>query len=157
NTVKIVDKSYLERKYYTTEHECTINSVCQQFKLNEVQERAFKIVAHHLVIPHSDQLKMYIGGMGGTGKSQVIKAISCYFSSRNEASRFIIVAPTGTAAALLGGSTYHSVFGINEKLGGSTAKILAQVRTRLSGVDYIFLDELSMLSAHDLYKISAQL
>jgi hypothetical protein len=57
---------------------------------------------------------MYLGGMGGTGKTQVIKALSSFFESRKEAHRFIIIAPTGTAAALLGGSTYHSMFGINE-------------------------------------------
>ena len=37
------------------------------------------------------------------------------------------------------------------------AKALSQVRTRLKGVDYVFLDEVSMLSAYDLYRISAQL
>ena len=52
---------------------------------------------------------MYLGGMGGTGKSQVIKALSQFFTGRNEAHHFITVAPTGTAAALLGGSTYHSM------------------------------------------------
>ena len=57
----------------------------------------------------------------------------------------------------MGGSTYHSVLGINEKNGNLSAKNLAQLRTRLHGVDYIFLDEVSMLSALDLYKISAQL
>ena len=36
-------------------------------------------------------------------------------------------------------------------------KALMQVRTRLLGVDYIFLDEVAMLSCHDLYRISAQL
>jgi hypothetical protein len=36
-------------------------------------------------------------------------------------------------------------------------KTLVQVQTRLLGVDYVFLDEVSMLSCHDMYKISAQL
>ena len=101
---------------------------------------------------------MYIGGMGGTGKSQVLKAISTFFEKRNEAYRFIIVAPTGTAAALLSGSTYHSVFGINDLSSGAQAsKALVQVHTRLQGVDYIFMDEVSMLSCFDMYRISAQL
>jgi hypothetical protein len=30
----------------------------------------------------------------------------------------IILAPTGTAAALLGGFTYHSILGINERMTG---------------------------------------
>ena len=56
---------------------------------------------------------MYLGGMGGTGKSQILAALSDFFALRKEAHRFVIVAPTGSAAALLGGSTYHSMFGIN--------------------------------------------
>src|SRR6266550_3563957 len=155
--VKIIDKSYLEKRFYNTEHEVLIGNIAQKFLLNIEQKRAFDIVAHHVVMPHSEQLKMYIGGIGGTGKSRVIDALSHYFTIRSESFRFIIVAPTGSAAALLGGSTYHSVLGINEKTGSLSAKKLTEICTQLQGVDYVFLDEVSMLSALDLYKISAQL
>ena len=158
DVVKVIDKAYLEKRFHTTKHNNAIGAMCKEYSLNDEQERAFRIIANHVVIPNSEPLKMYIGGMGGTGKSQVLKALSSFFESRNEAYRFIIVAPTGTAAALLSGSTYHSVFGINEiSNDAQTTKMLMQVRTRLLGVDYIFLDEVSMLSCHDMYKISAQL
>ena len=158
NVVKVIDKAYLEKKYHTTENSVSIDSIQTEFNLNEEQERAFKIIANHIVLPNSEPLKMYIGGMGGTGKSQVLKAVCKFFESRNESYRFITVAPTGTAAALLSGSTYHSVLGINEMTSeAQAAKSLIQVRTRLLGVDYIFLDEVSMLSCYDLYKISTQL
>ncbi len=98
---------------------------------------------------------MYIGGMGGTGKSQVLKALSHFFELHNETNRFVIVAPTGTAASLLGGSTYHYMFGINEHSG--TLRNFTKVLLRLSGVDYVFFDEVSMLLARDLYRISYQL
>ena len=157
DVVKIMDKGYLERKYHATGHK-SMDNICRDFNLNEEQERAFRIIANHIALPHSEPLRMYIGGMGGTGKTQVLKAISKYFEDRQEAYRFIIVAPTGTAAALLSGSTYHSVFGINDMTNDAqAAKSLIQVRTRLQGVDYIFMDEVSMLSCHDMYKISAQL
>ena len=39
------------------------------------QKRAFKIIAHHSLESNSEQLKMYLAGMGGTGKSRVIKAL----------------------------------------------------------------------------------
>jgi hypothetical protein len=158
NVVKVIDKAYLEKRFHTTEHNSSMDAICEKYSLNDEQERAFRIIANHVVLPNSDSLKMYIGGMGGTGKSQVLKAVSNFFVSRNEAHRFIIVAPTGTAAALLSGSTYHSVFGINDMSNeAQTTKALMQVRTRMLGVDYIFFDEVSMLSCHDMYKISAQL
>ena len=97
---------------------------------------------------------MYIGGMGGTGKTQVIKALSQFFTARNEAHRFIIVAPTGTAAALLGGSTYHSMFGINDRNGINK---VGHIKERLRGAEYVFFDEVSMLSARDMYRINLQL
>ena len=78
-----------------------------------------------------------------------------FFQTRNESHRIVVMAPTGNAAALVGGSTYHSVLGINDK--GLSNISMAKVRTKLDGVNYIFLDEVSMLSCHDLYKISAQL
>jgi hypothetical protein len=157
NVVRIIDRSHLEKRHHSVQHRCEIDKVSQQFHLNEEQERAFKIIANHSVIPSPAQLKMYIGGMGGTGKSQVLKAICAFFSQCNENHRFLVVAPTGSAAALLAGSTYHSMLGINEKTGTTSNKVLAQVRSRLAGVTYIFLDEVSMLSCHSMYKISAQL
>jgi hypothetical protein len=76
NVVQVVDKSYLEKKYYITEHNAFMDGICNDFSLNEEQDRAFRIVANHIVLQNSDPLKMYIGGMGGTGKSRVLNAIS---------------------------------------------------------------------------------
>ena len=108
NVVKIVDKSYLEKSFVASEYKVQIDETITKFELNKEQERAFRIIANHSISPHADQLKMYLGGMGGTGKSRVLEALSDFFSLRKEAHCFIIVAPTGTAAALLGGSTYIS-------------------------------------------------
>ena len=157
NHVEIISKYFLQRKFYITSEEETIDSICSFYSLNEEQERAFKIISHHAVIGESEQLKMYVGGMGGTGKTQVIKALTCFFTERGQPYRFITVAPTGTAAALLSGSTYHSKLAINEFKKNASDKSLSVVRGNMIRVDYIFLDEVSMLSCHDLYEISAQL
>ena len=154
NIVKVVDKSYLERKFHKEGDSVLIDSTVQNFSLNKEQERAFRIIANHAISENPEQLRMYLGGMGGTGKTQVIKALSCFFTQRNEAHRFVIVAPTGTAAALLGGSTYHSTFGINDKSGIGR---IGQVKQKLEGVEYVFFDEVSMLSARDMYRINLQL
>jgi len=162
NDVQIVDRSYLERNFKAQSEAAQnlIEGVVMKFDLNSEQERAFRIVANHAATPGAEQLIMYVGGMGGTGKSQVIKALMDFFKSRNESHRFVVLAPTGTAAALLHGSTYHSFLGVpidgqpalrNETTNNSL------VKARLDGVEYIFLDEVSMVSCDDNYKISAQL
>jgi hypothetical protein len=99
---------------------------------------------------------MYIGGIAGTGKCQVLKALRKLFEVRKELHRFLVVVPTGSAAALLGGSTYYSLFGINDYNEKGITN-LAQVRSCLVGINYIFLDEVSMLSCYDMYRISCQL
>ena len=154
NIVKVVDKSYLEKKFRKEGASELVDSTVHDFLLNKEQEHAFRIIANHAISENPEQLRMYLGGMGGTGKTQVIKALSCFFKQRSEAHRFIIVAPTGTAAALLGGSTYHSAFGINDRSGISR---LGHVKEKLKGVEYVFFDEVSMLSARDLYRINLQL
>ena len=98
---------------------------------------------------------MYVGGMAGTGKSQVIKSMTKFLERQNESHCIIITAPNSTAAAFVGGSTYHPIWGINDK--GTSNISMTKVRTRLDGVDYIFLDKVSMFSCHDIYNISAQL
>ncbi|KIK51451.1 hypothetical protein GYMLUDRAFT_116041, partial [Collybiopsis luxurians FD-317 M1] len=54
-----------------------------------------------------DPLRMYVGGMGGTGKSQLVNALLHFFAARSCRFAIVVSAPTGNAAALLGGSTYH--------------------------------------------------
>jgi hypothetical protein len=155
--VRVVDKPYMSRLFVSKVWQKTIESVSTEYSLNTEQDRAFRLVANHACCHDSDQLKMYIAGMAGTGKTRVLKSLVEYFRQKNESHRLLIVAPTGSAAALLKGSTYHSAFGINGD-GGPTSNIqLAQVKSRLEGVDYIFLDEVSMLSCRDLYLISARL
>ncbi|KAJ3512338.1 hypothetical protein NMY22_g15363 [Coprinellus aureogranulatus] len=154
--VFVADKSYLMKGYVVKDEQqmTYMNESIHAFKLNYEQEKAFRIVANHAIDPYSETLHMYIGGMGGTGKSQVLKALAHFFGLRKEAYRLIVVAPTGSAAALLGGMTYHSAFGINDK---ATPTNFASVKDRLTGVDYVFFDEVSMLSCRDLYRISARL
>ena len=162
NQVKVIDRSYLSRSYEagTKLFQDHINFVVKDRTLNQEQDRAFRIVANHATQDNPEQLKMYIGGMAGTGKSQVIKALIQFFSLQKQQHRFVILGPTGTAAALNNGSTYHSFLGIqisashNQKAENIA---IAQLKERLQGVDYIFLDEVSMLACHDLYKISSQL
>ncbi|KAF4617978.1 hypothetical protein D9613_013011 [Agrocybe pediades] len=163
--VRLVDAEYLKYNFKAKKEDfvCITNDIVGKYGLNTEQERAFRIIANHACSPSPEQLKMYLGGMGGTGKTQVIKAVLEMFKQKNESHRFIVVAPTGTAAALLNGSTYHSAFGIHIKgnndagMGRSGSDLINDLRVKLAGVEYVFIDEVSMISCHELYAISARL
>ncbi|PBK91906.1 hypothetical protein ARMGADRAFT_893466, partial [Armillaria gallica] len=138
--------------------EVIISEISAEYSLNTEQERAFHIVAQHSANPMAEQLRMYVRGMGGTGKTRVLNALTAYFCCQGESRQLIAIAPTGMAAALIKGSTYHFTFGINESQRNTVSKkTMAEVKDHLAGVNYVFLDEVSMLSCTDLYKISSQL
>ncbi|KAJ6512503.1 hypothetical protein C8R45DRAFT_812440, partial [Mycena sanguinolenta] len=148
------------RHFSPTENIDILNTITRKWTLNSEQDRAFRVFASYASAPQAEPLKMYLGGMGGTGKSNVFKAILDFFVLRNEEYRFIVLGPTGSTAALLNGSTYHSVFKIpregNSKnrndIDGipNDAANMALVNERLRGVEYILIDEVSMVSCNDL-------
>ena len=160
NVVKVVDQAFLTQKDHSNIQSSDrelLNKVQSKYILNSEQERAFKIIATHAINVDSPQLCMYIGGMAGTGKSQIIRCLIEFFTLRQQSHRLVITAPTGSAAALIGGSTYHSMLGIIPGQSYINETALAKVKSRLQGADYIFIDEISMVDLVSLYKISAHL
>ncbi|KAJ7089425.1 hypothetical protein C8R44DRAFT_560449, partial [Mycena epipterygia] len=107
NDVTIVPHDFFNRVGSTDaqSHANEVAKIVTTFKLNVEQERAFRIVADHAAAPQLTPLRMYLGGMGGTGKSQVLKAISAFFVMRKEEYRYMVLGPTGSVVALLNGST----------------------------------------------------
>ena len=85
----------------------------------------------------------------------MIKALTYFFAKQEENYKLICLASTDTAAALIGGSTYHWVLGINR---GSKKEVLASfiaAKAKLQNVDYIFIVEIHIIDCHALYTICA--
>ena len=99
--VYTASKDYLEKKFHSKNDRTIISQISMDFCLNKEQDCAFRIIANHICNPYSEQLKMYIGGMGGTSKSRVLHALLAFLHHRNELHRCVVVAPTGSATALL--------------------------------------------------------
>ncbi len=134
--------------------EGVIDDVVAEYKLdnNPEQLRAFQIVARHVCF-HGPQLSMYIGGVGGTGKSYVIQAILHLFTVLGRRNEILVSAPTGAAAVLIGGYTIHSLLLLpNEE--NPDLQTLAVI---WDNVLYLIIDEISMISASLLAAISSRL
>jgi hypothetical protein len=135
-----------------------IETHIEKWTLNPEQAAAFRIIASHSLQNQPEQLRMFLSGPGGTGKSRVIHALQDFFRLRGQERRFRLAAYTGVAARNINGMTLHSSLCISQRTSKST-----QTRTRRDliamweGVDYLFIDEVSMVGCAFLLQISEAL
>lgn len=119
---------------------------------NPEQLRAFEIISNH-VIRGGPQLTMYVGGVGGTGKSHVVNSVLRLFDLLGKRDNVLVAAPTGAAAILIGGHTIHSL----TMLPNGPGRDMQELCRIWEGVDYLILDEISMIGARFLSQLNARL
>ena len=99
---------------------------------------------------------MCIPGCGGTGKSQLIRALTKYFLITKRMQMMRKLAPTGIAAAEIDGMTIHSFLGEQRNSGKSrTIKpgdLKLEKEWRL--IEYLLIDEMSMVGLTLLAKLN---
>ena len=156
--------------------EQTTQEISERFTLNPKQHQIFMLVAKTLNKElHNDslhaseervavqQLKMYVGGPGGTGKSRIVDAIKYLFKERGKSSWVQCAAPTGTAAKAIQGRTFFSMLGIDPKVSDRTAQKKSKAAKRdeqsveLKNLRFLIIDEISMIPCDMLQQISSQL
>jgi hypothetical protein len=121
------------------------DDIAREFTLNSEQSRAYRLVADALVgevtgIP-LDQLRMYVGGEAGSGKTRTIYAIQALFARLRKANWLCTAAFMGSAAEAIGGRTLHSWTGIRRDTQATTTS-----RARfLSDARFWIVDEVSMM------------
>ena len=133
----------------------TVNDVSKLFTLNELQHVAFTRYAtpllHKIVgVPFDawDATPLYVTGAGGTGKSQIVGAVQHLITKWGRPNAVRVVAPTGVAAAALGGTTLHAsiLLPINAvNLPTHLQHPAPELLEQWLGVYGVILDELSMI------------
>ena len=134
--------------------------------LNADQRRIFDKVKDHLL--HQQQheadecscdlspLRMFVSGVGGTGKSFLIETIKALVHDLwpSDDLTCAIAAPTGLAAFNVGGITIHRLFQLPIEHEGKAAEYCALpkssqkvMKTTLRSVKIIIVDEVSMVSS----------
>lgn len=131
-----------------------IDSLVSKYGLNVEQERAFRIIAEHFVSGNSEQLQLYVGGGAGTGKSHVLKAVVELFRICSASESLLVSAPTGIAAVLISGHTIHSLTMLPKT---AYQKDFNKLENIWRNVQWLILDEISMVSAKLLSEISHQI
>lgn len=133
-----------------------IESVAQKWTLDETQKHAFKLITTHACKSNPRQMKLFLSGSAGSGKSQVIRALQDFFAIKQESRRLRLTAYTGIAAININGITLHSALNLNicSNKKRPSSKTLQELRALWTGVDYLFIDEISMISCEFLLRIS---
>ena len=99
------------------------------------------------------QLLLYVGGEGGTGKSQIIKSIVAGMDLINRKEEIILLAPTGAAADNINGNTIHTSLGIS--IGKKRPpKASPRVKRLWRNKTIMVIDEISMVDLRMLNTIN---
>lgn len=87
---------------------------------------------------------VFITGGAGTGKSYLLRAI--VYSLMSAGKNVIVCAPTGIAAANVGGMTIHTTFNFNSSalIQPKRKKPIQRVTPPIKGADVVIIDEISM-------------
>lgn len=127
--------------------------IINEFQLinNDRQLKAFRIIARQLIERVEDQLLMHVSGVGGTGKSHVIKTIVCLFERLSKRHELLLGAPTGIAAVLINGQTLHSLASLTPN---SKRANVTQLTSTWKHVKFLIVDEVSMVGARFLSQLS---
>lgn len=155
--------------------------VASEFRLNAEQLQAFKITCsvvfdHHVLHKSNiEPLCMFLTGPGGTGKTYVVNAVKHVMEYYQLDHCVQSIAPTGTTASLIDGSTIHNGLGIrvcsldkgrgNRKPGEDSEdlSVLVSVKSKLKlhkewkDVVLLLIDEVSLLDVALLGKVDAAL
>jgi len=123
-------------------------------QLNYLQRMAFEIVRDH--VEKKQQLMMILQGAAGSGKTFTIHAISTYLKGH-----IMRAAPTAKAAFLINGDTIHQMLSIKVSEGNNyielTAEPLRKLQESFEYIEYVIIDEYSMLSQTMLFRIDRRL
>ena len=131
--------------------------------LTKGQLEAYNIAVDYISGKNQNQMRMFVSGEGGTGKSFLISLImeftNIFHGKQNGIyGAAVAVAPTGSAANVIRGFTWQSVYGkgfnksnLSDVISGPCAQA---VGAKLNGVKLVIIDEISMINLETLYEIS---
>ena len=129
------------------------DNIATDYTLNRKQKMAFEIATDNIIKGYfkesTDQLIGYVGGPGGTGKSQIIKAMIEFHRKMKLNIALKRCANTGTAAKHIGGSTTTTLFSFSSRGKNETQNL----QKKFEKVDTIIVDEVSMIGCSQLVKI----
>ena len=134
--------------------------ICSAFNLNDRQKEAYWLFINNVLKRlegiETTQIIAHMGGLAGCGKSRVIKAIRTFHERAGILNSLRIASPTGTAAALIDGSTIHSLAKImpTKTKSKKNNTSLSKLEDIWKDVNLLICDEDSMIGCNLLALLS---
>ncbi len=155
---KILSELETLLRNYQSKHKDLSDCTCDNTNRQKVtfddlkgkQKRAFKIVEDHLKSRSKNQLLAMILGGAGSGKSFLIHALAHLLGDK-----CTLTATTGIAARNVSGRTIHSVLALTRNK--ISTETLTTMQNALKNIQYIILDECSMMGQRLLFKFDQRL
>jgi len=133
------------------------DTIIEELSLNEKQRMLLVLVAAQFSngseCSNRDQLLIYLGGEGGTGKSRVIKGIQLLMEKMGQKQKLQLSAASGAAADNIEGSTIHSSLGLMVKKKAMSKQTMQKLKLRWKEKVVLVIDEISMISLTILAEI----
>ena len=122
--------------------EHTFTTFADPQHLQGKQLQAYTLVQEHAKAEAPPPLRMIVSGTAGTGKSYLIHCLRLLLGNRVR-----VAAPTGVAAFNIEGHTLHSLLSLPVKgdYKDLEGERLHQLQQSLAGIDYLIIDEMSMV------------
>ena len=156
NVVHISDNIILENENLLQNGnlDLIIQSIIDEFTLNVKQTFAFHLIIENVVKriknEETEQKIVYIGGPGGTGKSQIIKAVVALHERMKVRYSLRLCAYTGTAAKHIDGNTLTSLAGLRNMS-------ISVLEKKWNCVSTVIMDEISMVGCRLFAKLSGNI
>ena len=136
--------SYIAQQRQEFVAQSALTTTAHASHLQGKQLQAYTAVRDHSESsdPNRPSLRMVVSGTAGTGKSYLIQCLKLLLKDR-----LCVAAPTGVAAFNVDGYTLHSLLSLPVKgdFKPLEGKRLQTIQQTLAAVDYIIIDEMSMV------------
>ena len=109
---------------------------------------------HYLSGGKLPQLRMFIPGEAGVGKSMTVQTITANFICRGVSAILVKGAYTGIAASAINRKTLHFIAMIPLNGGAQSAQMIQALETYWHDKQYLIIDEISMVSREMFAKLS---
>jgi hypothetical protein len=157
STESIVSLQYLQASFQAEPSvENLLALITAQYPLNQKQQLIIRALILRILHPVRissvrDQFLLYLGGIGGVGKTHLIKAFMFGLSIIRKYDDVLLTASTSAATANINSTTYHSALGFGNN---GNQPVRQATRSRLSHKKIFILDEISIVSLESLVQIN---